>query len=170
MKNFKFLLFLLLSIGLCATACQKEEEDPTNFFNLNGEELTLTKGFIESIGTTGNDIFDVDISFGSSEISYVNDDFVGTGDGIYLDLNTSQSPGLKEGTYNFSATRDDFTISFGMVAKNFDFGTLTGEDYSVTGGSATVAIDGTVYTVDFDLTIANGSRVTGNYTGSMQEI
>ena len=106
----------------------------------------------------------------SSTVTYSNGSFSGTGDLIYLDLNTSSATGLVAGTYNFSSNRDVLTFVDGNVARNFDLATQTGENISITGGTVKVDVDGTVYTFTLNLTTSSGKTVTGYYKGALTTI
>jgi hypothetical protein len=172
MKNYLFFL-LGLSVLLVYSGCNKDDDDGvSNKFVLNGESYALSKGYIEDYGANGNGSYDFDITLTSSDINYSDAQglFSGTGDFIYLDLNSSLASGLVEGTYSFSSTRDAFTLVDGTVGTNYDLMVFTGEDFSVVGGSVDIEIKGNETYISWNLTISNGTMVTGEFQGILREI
>lgn len=123
-------------------------------------------------GPNGNGSFDFDVELTSSGINYNDFDgsFSGIGDIIYLDLNTSLSSGLVTGTYNFSSDRNAFTFVDGGVATDFDSATATGDVFAVVGGTVEIEIKGNETYFSWNLTISNGTTVTGEFQGILREV
>ncbi|MGB1242498.1 MAG: hypothetical protein ACPG49_08255 [Chitinophagales bacterium] len=175
MQLFKVTLFVvsLFFIAL-SPSCKKDDASPNNQnqFTLNEESFEISKGFIEEYGSNGNDSYDFDVSLVSSDINYnqTEGDFSGTGNVIYLDLNTSSENGLVSGTYNYSDDRDTFTLVAAAVATNYDTENETGSNFAVTGGSVDVDVDGSNVSFEFNLTISNNATVTGSFKGSLLSI
>lgn len=102
-----------------------------NYFSYDGKTYNLDKGFIENFGVNSeNGSYDFDVYLVSDSIHYSipDEDFIGIGDMIYLDLNTSSENGLVAGTYKFSNNRDTFTLVDGLVGIKMDINTEEGEE------------------------------------------
>ncbi|MEO0787461.1 MAG: hypothetical protein AAFY36_02300 [Bacteroidota bacterium] len=164
--------FALLAIAIVPfTGCGNDDDSDgstQNQFTFNGTSYNIANGFLEEFGSNGNGSFDWDVYLVSSGISVSGADLTGTGDLVYLDLNTDSSEGLVEGTYNFSNDRDNLTIVDGTVGVDFDLSGGGGTFAAVTGGTVTVDIDGNQTTISFNLTTNSGGNLTGNWRGTLQ--
>lgn len=172
MKKFSFLpILLLFSLVLVLPSCKDDDDGAgQNEFVLDGETFSLTRGFIEDYGSNGNGSFDFDVTFTSSGITTSNGSLSGEGEIVYIDLNTSSEEGLVAGTYTFSGSRDALTFVDGTIGKNFNVANQSGEIFNVTGGTVDISISGSETTIEFDLTIGNGSTVSGSYKGALQSL
>ncbi len=174
MKKFTFLAFLgVLSLSILLPSCNKDDDNSiSNEFLLNGNNYALSKGFIEDFGDNGNGSYDFDVVLTSSSINYsdATGDYSGTGDLIYLDLNSSSETGLVSGTYNYSSNRSALTFVDAQVATDFNALTLTGDTFEVVGGTVEIEINGNEVTIDFNLTLAGNNTVEGNYKGTLRPI
>lgn len=172
MKHLVF--FLVGAVALLSyTGCNKDDDDGArNEFVLNGTTYALEKGFIQNYGDNGNGSYDFDITLTSGDINYSDAQqvFSGTGDFIYLDLNTSLETGLVAGTYNFSSDRNAFTIVDGTVGTDYDLAIGTGEDFDVIGGTVDIELDGNETRVSWSVSISNGTTVTGEFKGILRSI
>lgn len=175
MKNFGKHIwpYLFIVLALAITSCNDDNDDlPANRFELDGQTYALSSGFLEDFGSNGNGTFDFDIFLSSSGISYNSTSgfYVGSGDGIYLDLNTTSETGLLPGTYNFSNNRTDFTFSDASVYLDFSFTNVSGTLFAVTGGTVTIGIDGSTTTIEFTLNLSNGQTATGIFSGVLTPV
>ncbi|MEL6837539.1 MAG: hypothetical protein AAFP77_31310 [Bacteroidota bacterium] len=170
----RYLLFALsLSVLFLYSSCNKDDDDSVrNEFTLNGDSYQLAKGFMTEYGSNGNGSFDFDVELTSSTVNYNDFDgsFSGTGDVIYFDLNTSLETGLVNGTYNFSSDRNAFTFVDGAVATNYDADTESGDVFAVVGGSVEIEIRGNETYFSWNLTISNGTTVTGEFQGILRNV
>ena len=82
--------------------------------------------------------------------------------------------GLVAGTYNFSSSREAFSIVDGVVRTEFNTttnsGTLSGITLSANAGSVEVEINGSEVTLTVDLDLSDGSTLTGSYQGELEGI
>ena len=93
---------------------------------------------------------------------------VGTGEYIYLDLNANSAENLVAGTYNWATQRDAFTLVSGSeITVDYNIATFQGTRDSVTGGTVTVAVDGTETTITFTLNTQSGKTVSGQWKGEL---
>ena len=153
-------LILVTLLSLVAS-CNDDEELPLNFRNAiqyRGEIQNLRLG----------ELYDI----GPDSLSYNwNIDLYYAGTGLFaLDLDFNVPPGepLLEGTYEFSDRRRPFTL----VESTFVWPATEERDeetLSLTGGTATVELDGDVTTIDFELTAENDQTVRGNWRGVLLE-
>lgn len=172
MQFFKIISFIvLLSILTFSSSCKKDDASPSNQFTLNGESFDLSQGFIEEYGDNGNDSYDFDVTLLSSGINYSeSQSFSGSGNILYLDLNTSSEDGLVSGKYNYANDRDVFTLVDAIIATDYDVINETGNEFEVIGGSVDLDVDGSEVTIDFDLTLSNNTSVTGRFKGPLLAI
>jgi len=135
---------------------------------INQVPFELDKAFIKEFGINIDGSFDWDLTLVSSGITFNTslNDFQGTGAFLTLDLNSNSEAGLTDGTYEFATSRAEFTIFTGDVGTEVNFTTGVGVSMTVTDGSVTIKGD----EIDFDLTLENGNRVLGNYTGELTSI
>ena len=167
---------LLIAVGMIFISCNKDDEGelPTNGFTYDGTTYALAGGFIEDFSENfGLNSRDYDIYLVSSGISYsqTNEEFTGSGEIIYLDLNVNSTSQFVPGTFTWSTTRLPNTIVDGGIgiACNVVSGSCSFED-DANGGTVTVSQNGTTFIIDFTLTLSNGQAVTGSYSGTLQQI
>lgn len=171
----QLIFFLVGTVALFAyTGCNKDDDDAgtKNEFVLNETTYELAKGFIQDYGANGNGSFDFDVTLTSEGVNYSDAQgiFSGTGEFIYLDLNSSLATGLVAGTYNFSSDRNAFTLVDGSIGTDYDLATFTGEDFSVIGGTVEVELVGNETRLSWSLSISNGTTVTGEFQGILRSI
>ncbi|MDP5078062.1 MAG: hypothetical protein NWQ19_08205 [Nonlabens sp.] len=172
MKNLKsILLFVFAAITLIS--CDKDDDNGAavvaNEFTYQGVTYPLTKGILESFGENENGSFDFDISLFSDGIilDVPNETVTGSGQAVYLDLNSNSMNGLVNGTYNFAIERDAFTIVDGFVATEIDVATQTFVAAQVTAGNVVLTINNGQYTILFNLQDAAGEDIVGSYQGTL---
>ena len=160
---------LLLGMSLLIASCGSDDDD-SNSFTFDGMTYSLTTGVIEYYGENFDGSHDYDVTLLGDGFSIGNSEVSGTGDLVYLDLNTSSNGGLESGTYSWSANRAPLTIVSGSAAAlNFNTETLTGTPITITGGSITVDVNGAEVTITMSLE-AGSQLLTGTYTGPLQDI
>lgn len=156
------------------TACGNDDDEleVRDEFQFNDTSYALSKGFLQDYGANQNPSFDWDVTLTSEDILYseTSASFNGSGDVIYLDLNTSSADGLVDGVYNFASERNSFTLVQGIIGLSYDLGNATGEDFTVIGGRVEITTDGTEKLIEFDLTASNGQPVTGQWKGNLRRI
>ena len=176
-KNLNLLLSLLMlaTATLTFTSCGDDDDtvDVENRLIIDGTSYDLESGFLTDFGSNGNGSFDFDIYLADDGITIQNGDLSGTGNGIYLDLNSGLETGLESGTYTFSINREPFSFVGGTAAfTNFNFSTVSGTLINVTSGTVVMDITGNTYDIDLDLQGLNGANqvdITGNFNGVLQE-
>ena len=172
MKTLKLPVYLVLfTLLISLFSCSEDDPPPPqNYFNLDGTQYTVAKGYIQPWGENSNGSYDFDIWLVSSGINYSTSsgEFFGIGELVYIDLNTSSANGLVNGTYNYSSYRDAFTFTDGIIGIQIDAANQTGDEVvEIVGGSIVVKVTGNDVTLDFDLTTSKNTNVKGNFTGSL---
>lgn len=179
MNKGRFLIACLIASVFLLNSCEKEDvrtssgSGSSNYFLYDGQRYNLDKGFIENFGDNGNGSYDFDVYLVSDSINYSipDEDFVGVGDIIYLDLNTSSEDGLVDGAYKFSNDRDTFTLVDGLVGIKMDINTEEGKELvEIAAGEVDVSISGNNTTLDFDLTTTTNKRVRGKFIKELTRI
>ena len=171
MKNLLFALIAFVALG-SVVGCKKDDNDmqTKNEFSYDGTTYALARGYVSNNGIGGIGFFDIDVLLVSDGVSFNSaNSLEGTGHYIFLDLNSADT-NLAEGTYNWNAARVDFSIISGseMVVAN-EIGTTNGTRAPATGGSVTIAKDGTETSVTFNLTFADGKTVSGTFKGVLED-
>ena len=171
MKKLTF-LSLIVTLVLGINSCKKDEDStPDNYFQYENTKYELNAGYLEYYGSNLNDSYDYDVFLVSSGIqwSQSEEDFMGTGNLVYLDLNTSSEAGLINGTYTYSSEREAFTFVDGQAAIDIDLSSLLSGTYlEISGGTIEIKVEDGVVTLDFDLTTSTNKTVTGHYKGTLQ--
>ena len=178
MKKFKLLSIIFIAVlGTVTTSCSSDDDNIpavtiANEVTYDGNTYTLSKGFLEDYGDNGNGSYDFDVTLVSSGINYdsTNAAFTGSGQVLYLDLNSDNMAALSNGTYNFSTTRTAFSLVNAVVVVDFDATAQTGTGVQATGGSVVLTKDGTEYTILVECTIASGDTISGSYEGTLTTI
>ncbi len=171
-------LMSMLCVAVLFFACGDDDDGDNggsgnNQFTYGGSTYSLANGYLEEWGeNAGMDSYDWDVILISSglDIDVSTGEASGTGDYVYLDLNTSSETGLVAGTYTFEDERAPMSIVASGFGINYDTETETGDEYDFNGGTVTVAIDGSTTTVTFDLTVVGGGSITGNFSGELHRI
>ncbi len=140
-----------------------------NEIKYDGNNYPLTKGYIENFGDwyEESNYYNFDISLVNDGITMSQNDAVGTGDLIVLELWSSSPTGVNPGNYTFATNGAAQTFSAGIAGFNYNVATETGTLYECTGGSVTVTQNGTDYIFDITLSLASGKTVNAYYKGSM---
>ncbi|MEZ4917875.1 MAG: hypothetical protein R2792_02125 [Saprospiraceae bacterium] len=170
MKNLLFALIAFVALG-SVVGCKKDDNDmqTKNEFSYDGTTHALARGYMDNLGPNFNGTFDIDLLLASDGITFNGSAFVGTGEYVYLDLNSADT-NLAAGTYNWDTTRSDFSIVAGSeIVVGYDLATLTGTRAIANGGSVTIAKDGTETSVTFNLTFADGKTVSGTFKGVLED-
>jgi len=140
-----------------------------NEIKYDGNKYPLTKGYLEKYGDFGGyyTYYNFDVWLVNDGITITQDDAMGTGDLIYLELWSSSPMGLNPGTYSFANNSAAQTFSTGAVAFNYNIATELGTLYECTGGSVIISQSGADYIFDVTFTLASGKTVNAYYKGSM---
>lgn len=165
MKILTKLLIVLLAFQF---ACSKDDDTIVNggSFVIDGTSYALSKGFLVDEGG------EYAIILTSSEISLESsdgDDFIGIGDVVFLGVITSSATSFVPGTFTWSDTGGPNTIEFAEVGVNVDVSGDVEDAFEGTGGTATVALSGDIYTITFSIT-TDGGTVTGSYIGPLTDV
>ena len=158
-----------MASSILISSCKKDEKNK-NEFKFDGSTITLDKGFIEDYGENFDGSYDFDVWLFSENINFVDDELTGSGDGIYLDLNTADQTGLEEGTYIWSEDRAKFTIVDGGAILNADILMETGEEIIFTNGSVDISFDGDKTVLEFDMITEGNKTLTGKFKGVLEKI
>lgn len=169
MKNVFPALFALFVLAACNPR-DTDRRGPTEF-TYNNTTYEVPNGYLIDFGANGNATYDWDLYLTSESISKGGFfGLTGTGDYIYLDLNVSNPDGLLAGTYNWSATRDDFSVVVGTTALDYNLGTFEGTAIDAVDGTVDISILGITTTITFTLTLADGNTVSGTWSGTLDHV
>jgi len=181
--NPRVLAFLFLA-GIFILSCNKDDDDdnaPKNNVSFDGETYELSSGFLEFYGQNDDNSADFDVILASSEIVYdeTEDEFTGTGEAVYLDLNSPSLTELAAGTYSYDglyysdpeAIRQPNTFVDAGLFLNYNVATENGAIYysdENSTGTVVVAKSGSTYTITFNFTVDEGKEVRGKFEGPLQ--
>ena len=159
-RRFKIWLVIIGLVGVIS--CNKDDEPappPESVLNVNDATYNLAKAVYMNWGTADCDnCADIDVWLLSEGLNAADSGFVGTGHLILLDLNSSSTTQVSEGTYSWSLVRIPDTIVSYFVATNCT-GTCSFNDFGVSG-SVTVKLTDENYQFDFDISLLNGGKAT----------
>ena len=178
MKKVLWALSLALTVGF--TSCSSDDNGGSgssedNFLNVNGNNQELKSGLIIDYGNSFTTNFNYDVSLFTQNFnpSNINDPFGGQEfSEVYFELFTDNADGLPEGTYQFSNSDDvvgtftDFSeVSLECTVQSFMFD--CNEYLEITGGTFTVNSAGSMYDIEFSVTLQGGGTAEGKYVGSL---
>ena len=154
-KGHFLTISIILSVFLL-NSCEKDNvrtssgSGSSNYFLYDGQRYNIDNGYIEDYGDNENGSYDFDVFLVSDSIDYSipDEDFIGVGDIIYLDLNTSSEDGLVDG----------------LVGIKMDINTEEGEELvQIVAGEVDVSVSGSNTVIGFDLTTSTNKKVTGKF-------
>ena len=163
---------LLISAIALQISCSKDDEGTVtiqNEFTYDGKAYSLSQGILTDYGDVTNGSRDYDISLFSAGLTVPTEgDPVGTGNFVYLDLNSSSTTSFEPGTFTWDEFRGPNKIVDAGLAIDFDFATSTESDaIFIKDGTVTVQKEGNTYTITFTLTTTDNKAVTGYYKGEL---
>ena len=181
----KKLFYLAGVLALLATASCKDDDsdvdaDPiTGNFMFDGKGYTARKGFVVDNGglqTHYNydfylvDKADITLSDLESSTGELNTTFF-----LFAELFSPGDDEFRTGTFTFNENADDddyFFVDVDLVVDSNNDNKLSLADtfYDAEGGTITVAGTPNNYTLTFNLTLDNGKKLTGSYTGNFQYV
>lgn len=175
MKTLRNIFLMLVLVPVVFSSCKKDDEDDKkNAFTIGETEYAIDNGAAVYYGVTVEDgDYNFDIYLFTEEIDYYAE--TGTGNRIYFELFSETYEDIKSGTYTYDASRSGKAGTFGegdksMVALNYDVLLDTGTLYQVTDGSLTINVSSLTYTIDFNLSLNDGTTVEGHYKGELAKI
>ncbi len=167
-------IVLILSLGLigCKDNSSGSGSDADNSFEYDGETYTLRAGAIFDYGEFDGFInydfilTEEDEDF-ESEDEEINSEYY-----IYFWLESLGEGSFNGGTFNYddSGEAEESHLYAGELAFVTSGNVEEAEEFGITGGSVEVDIDGSTYTLVFDVTLDNGEDLTGSYTSDDFEI
>ena len=174
-------LFSILLGVLWMTSCKKDTPDPNpirkNEFSVAGQSYTLTKGYLLYWGINSDSLsHDWDVLLLSDGVYYSADSVGGTGQALYMDLNSLGSTELSAGTYMFANQRAAGTFVDASALISYDFEADNGVEYflneAVPGGPIVVKKSGLIYEIEASFNAnRDGSTlnqaVTGYFKGQL---
>jgi len=161
-------LIVLFISSFFMTSCKKDEPhpEPKNEFTVAGQSYTLSKGYLLYWGLNSDSLsVDWDVLLVSDGIYFSLDSVGGTGQALYMDLNSSGNTELTPGTYMFANQRaaGTFVDAFALIA--YDFAAEDGIEYylntDVPGGPIVVKKSGIIYEINVGFN-ANRDGTTQN--------
>jgi hypothetical protein len=178
MKQTLIQTFAIILIGgILIAGCKKDETTPANSFKYNDKESLIGTAFAGNLGEITNGSYGYYIYFFENTLTvhYVNsspDSISGVGDLLEIAMVSSDSTGIKPGTYNYSASTTTFnTFTFGYesgLLVNFNPNSQSDPAVlQITGGKITVSKNGDVYEFTLSMTTNANSTITGFYKGEI---
>ena len=161
-------LIVLFISSFFMTSCKKDEPEPEpkNEFTVAGQSYTLSKGYLLYWGLNSDSLsVDWDVLLVSDGIYFSLDSVGGTGQALYMNLNSSGNTELTPGTYMFANQRaaGTFVDAFALIA--YDFAAEDGIEYylntDVPGGPIVVKKSGIIYEINVGFN-ANRDGTTQN--------
>jgi len=178
MKRTLIQAFTIILIGgLLVASCKKDESTPSNSIKYNDKESPIGTAFAGNLGEISSGSYGYYIYFFENTLTvhYVNsspDSISGIGDLLEIAMVSSDSAGIKPGTYNYSASQSTFNpFTFGYesgLLVNFDpNGETDPAVLQITGGTITVSKNGDVYEFSMSMNTNANSTITGFYKGEL---
>jgi hypothetical protein len=159
------LLIVPVIVSLLFTAgCPPVDTTGSGSFMYDGATYPLTNGALENYGRG-----DFDVVLASSGLNAAQ--WEGTGYFVWFDLVSPSTIGMP-GRYDWAGT-DDLLLFEGGVTFDYDADTDTGNwidadwEVAASGDHVTISKDGTTYTIEFSVTLMDGTMLTGSYTGPL---
>lgn len=178
MKKFTKAIVLLSFLTFVLASCSKDEEEAaapkTNFISLDGTEFSLSQGITFEYGGDATTGYNFDLIVASSGLDFSdidNNGITGKGEAVYFELWSTSSTGLETGSYSFNSGAKPSVYTAFFVRTAYDASTdIADETYESATGTITINVDGSTYTIDFDLILTGGKKLTGNYKGSLTNL
>ncbi len=152
MKVKVYLMVLL--VGLFFAQCEKAEELDKSYVKINGEEYSLTKGYIDDEGT------DQAISYRSYDLQFQNAETDNPKTFFYFEIKSTSTERLEEGVYNYNSWFEKGEFSTPVLKYNLEYddggqivsGTAITESIADDiSGTVTISKDNGNYVFDIDL-------------------
>ncbi|MGE0078357.1 MAG: hypothetical protein AB7S48_10900 [Bacteroidales bacterium] len=144
----------------------KTAEEIHNFFSFLDTEYELNKGLIVYNGENNDGAYKLDLYLASSSINF--DSFTGTGNFIYFEIISNSRSGIASGNYNYDYSEEVFTFDYATAYIDYDIESENGTEIDVENGTVTIVRNGSYYNITIDCENADGEKITGEYTGTIQ--
>lgn len=172
MKEAMYLL-AFLSTGLALTSCSSDDDANThiekNHLKVESTEHELVYGISEDYGDdAGNEIYNIDLTFITSEFTVDGSNYDGNGYGVYFEIFSSTPHKLAPGTYHYNDSQSTLSFDYGDY---LDYSLESQEeemDINIVSGTITVLKSETeYYELTFNCIDKLGRSVTGRYYGEV---
>lgn len=163
MKNYQLLLMAMLMV----VSCNKDDnKSPSSYFNFEGKNYELTKGFFVGFGSTENNNYEFDIFMYSGMQIYNPDSIVGSGPVIGFFIVSSNNP-ISSGEYVYTLESDvPQTFQIGQFLTKWDTEAEEWQDWIfLKSGVVKIQNNNNTFTITFDCTTPDGRKLTGKYHG-----
>ncbi|MFM8493583.1 MAG: hypothetical protein ACKOA7_07605 [Bacteroidota bacterium] len=172
-KHTQIVILVLFISSMFLSSCKKDTPDPEpkSEFSVAGQSYTLSKGYLLYWGLNSDSLsVDWDVLLVSDGVYYSADSVGGTGQALYLDLNSSSNTELSPGTYMFANQRAAGTFVDASALISYDFAADNGVEYflntDVPGGPIVVKKSGSIYELEVGFNAnRDGSTVNQPVTG-----
>ena len=169
----KKIYLLLVSFGLFITSCEKDDDtgDPSksNSFTYKGVEYTIDKCDLTYWGIS-NDVYELSFDLYSNDYEQLGFDNeenrLGNGFKIYIDLYTNSSTEVSDGTYNYGSQESAGVFYNGEFNIFKDGVASVADDNEIESGKVVVTKNGDSYNVTFEGVDNTGATISGNYEGT----
>jgi hypothetical protein len=176
MKSLKLGLIALCGMLLTFSACKKDKDTtPNNSFLVGSANYACNVGFYSTYGTDEADL----IFFNKlpiSDATGMNSVYIAFGGGVLPAAGTytykSGTPDIKK---NFSEVAVTYDGTYSSATATFTSGTTYDSDkYDATGSTISVSINGSTYTVVYNLKFTDGNKkittINGQYSGALTKL
>lgn len=171
MRKTIYLLTLIAS-SLFITGCGNDDDSTaqqTNFIKVENAENDLIYGIAEDYGEYSNaGIYNIDLTFLSSEFTVNWNLYSGNGYGMYFELFSSTPNKLATGTYQFNITPG--APIFDDAAYIDNSGTEELEIDIVSGTMVVTNSENNYYELTFECVDALGRTITGKFFGDVNYV
>lgn len=177
----RFTSAVLLTVGLLFLySCDKDKDKLPNQIIINGKTVALSHGYISDGGINEDDngkqgrVFGIILTSHGLELND-DDDLVGNGDLLYIELFSTSSTNLANGNYKVEIDEYLTGTSFALCIEKYVPAT---EDYDklyfVKSGSVQISQAGSGYKISFDFIMEDdggGTDITvkGSFEGLLKE-
>lgn len=158
MKSIK--LYLVATFSIIALSCSSDNEIEENSVN------STIKGngnyTVNSNTTSTNYAYWYNFSDGATfslknlPLSNQSQVYNDTSDTVWFDLRPNHNGSITEGNYTFSKTGNGLTLFIQDGGHNID---------EFQSGDITITKNGNIFSVNYDMNLQSGKRITGTYSG-----
>ncbi|GAA3647905.1 hypothetical protein [Flavivirga jejuensis] len=171
MRKFNLIILLLSIITIsCNSSDDSGIEEQSGFLRIGEVEFELANGISEDYSDDSiNEVYNIDLTFLSSEFTIDGKDYTGNGEGIYFEIYSPTPNKLSTGIYEYNQTGtslsfDDATVFY----KDSDGENL---EKGINSGTITVTkSENDYYELTFECVDELSRTITGRYNGNVNYI
>jgi len=183
MNKFFNGFFTLLVVGslMILSSCSSDEDALAKKVTIDGEKITLANGYIAGFGVyqddNGDPVSEYGVILSSSGLTMNDGDFSGTGTFVFMQLVSTSSIQLANGTYTIADLESESYLkgdAFSVTLKDYNSTTDDAEViYYATSGTIKITKSGSTYKITFNFTLSedgvNEIEAKGSFEGKLEE-